>query len=196
MANKTFGGVMGALLRPIKARQPSEGSAAKPWGRGSANPAGGDGQFVPWYLPTETPYWTWDRYQGGGNNQGTAVYNPVPPKTVGPLGTPVPYTDPARFDRVGNGYPGILPCQAYDAELQDGPRPESYRRFQAVRLMDTTPNRIGGGTSGGNDNQIVMWSLAGQLYGRPPQQVMSQPAHNQRQGVGAVPSIYARRTVG
>ncbi len=189
-------GIQAAKERPQLAGQPAEGSKGRPWGAGIGSPAQGVGTTPPWFLGTNEGYWTHDRWNSG-NNQGSAVYNPVSGDiAAGPGGTPVPYSDPAYFHRVGNGYPGLLVGPPIQTEINDGPAPKSYRRYQDCRLMDTVPNRVGGGSSGGQDNTVVMWSLAGQLYGRPPGAIVSQPAHNQQQGVGAVPSIYARRTVG
>ncbi len=196
MALRDLFGIQAAKEKPQLAGQPYEAAKGRPEGKGTGSPAQGRGFTPPWFLGSNEGYWTHDRWTG--NNQGTAVYNPATPTDVtgGPQGTPLPYSDPAYFHRVGVGFPGVLPDQRYDSCINDGPAPSSYRRYQDCRLMDTTPNRVGGGTSGGNDNDWVMWSLAGQLYGRPPGAIVSQPAHNQQQGVSAVPSVYARRTVG
>jgi hypothetical protein len=187
-------GIKAAEEKPQLAGQPAEGSKGRPWGAGVGSPARGVGTTPPWFLGTEVPFWTNDR--NSGNNQGSAVYNPATDGALGPQDTPVPYSDPAFYHRVGLGYPGILVGKPIQTEINDGPAPACYRRYQDCRIMDSVPNRIGGGSSGGQDNQVVEWSLAGQLYGRPASAIISQPSGNQTQGVSAVPSVYARRTVG
>jgi hypothetical protein len=188
-------GIKAADTRPQLAGQPFTSGDGEPGGHYS--PARGTGWEPPWMLGTVTPYWTSAEGNDGmipSPNQGVAGNYEAP--VSGPGGQPHPTTDPNYLHRVGNGYPGILPDQSYDSCINDGPAPNSYRRFLDCRLMDTTPNRVGGGSSGGNDNDVVMWSLAGQLYGRPPGAIVSQPQDNQVQGVTAVPSVFARRTVG
>ncbi len=179
----------------IKAKQPFTDYAGTP--SGTYLPGIGAGEDPPWFLGTNGGYWTSANGTSGmipSPNQGVAGNYEAP--VSGPGGQPHPTSDPNYLHRVGNGYPGILPDQHYDAGISDGPAPHSYRRFLDCRLMDTTPNRVGGGSSGGNDNDVVEWSLAGQLYGRPPSPIISQPSGNQTQGVTGVPSIFARRTVG
>lgn len=172
--------------------------AMKAEGKGSFLPGIGTGSTPPWLLGSNGGYWT---SANSGNpmmipspNQGQAGNFEAPVR--GPQGQPHPVSDTNEFRRVGNGYPGVLPDQSYDSCINDGPAPSSYRRFWNVRLMDTVPNRVGGGSSGGNDNEIVAWSLAGQLYGRPPGNIVSQPSNNQEQGVNRIPSVFARRVVG
>lgn len=196
MSLRDLFGIRAANEKLEHAAQPYEQSTARPYGMGSAMPPQGSGNTPPWFLGTTEGFWLHDRWNSG-NNQGSAVYNPTSGDIVsGPLGSPVPYSDPAYFHRVGLGYPGLLVGKPIQTGINDGPAPASYRRYLDCRLMDTVPNRIGGGSSGGNENNDVIWSLAGQLYGRPPQMILSQPQGNQKQGVGAVPSVYARRTVG
>lgn len=195
MSIRDLFGILGAKEKPQLAGQPFTSSDGTPGGQ--YNPGRGAGWEPPWLLGTVSPYWTSHQNDPAmipSPNQGVAGNYEAP--VSGPLGTPHPTTDPNYFHRVGNGYPGILVGPPVQTCINDGPAPHSYRRYWDCRLMDTTPNRVGGGTSGGNDNQVVEWSLAGQLYGRPAPALVSQPSLNQAQGVSGVPSIFARRTVG
>src|ERR1700757_3462792 len=110
MANRALFGILAAKELPQLAGQPYEEAKGRPEGKGTGSPAHGVGFTPPWFLGSTEGYWTHDRYMSG-NNQGSAVYQPVTPGTHGPLGSPVPFTDPAFYHRVGNGYPGVIPDQ-------------------------------------------------------------------------------------
>ncbi len=113
-------------------------------------------------------------------------------------GGPAPLTTPDTLGRTGQGYPGIEPGGAYDNGMSTPGQPSvAYRRIHHAGLsQDTTPNGVGGGSSGGNDNSVVAWSPAGPSRGRQLGHLLAQPAGNQHQGVGAVPAVFARRQVG
>lgn len=188
-------GIRAAVEPPdVKADQPMERAAGSKWGQGSWDPNTGGGFRPPWILPGVGSYWS-PTVSQSWDDEGRESGLPVP---RGPQGSPTPQTSLNVFERLGNGYPGILVGKANDdGELNAG-APSSYRRMHHQNLgYDSVPNHVGGGSSGGNDNNVVEWSLAGQVHGRPAPRVMIQPGGNQMQGdVNSVPSIYARRTVG